>query len=144
MTLNNNNNNKLSRKRKALIDAKRHEAKSRRKLNEKKQELDAQYTALKAQRAIYERLQAEVQSAEREREQCANIVSILQIAQQPSIATALTAQQPPKPQPTRTIQAVVSPYKPLGSSGSHGASTKIQSSATDAAQQRPKPQSTRV
>ncbi|EJK57835.1 hypothetical protein THAOC_22080, partial [Thalassiosira oceanica] len=59
MTLNNNNNNKLSRKRKALIDAKRHEAKSRRKLNEKKQELDAQYTALKAQRAIYERLQAE-------------------------------------------------------------------------------------
>ena len=99
MKLSNNNSDELSRKRKALIDAKRHEAKSRRKLNEKKRKLDDQYTTLKAQRAIYERLQAEVQSAEKEREQCANIVSILQIAQ-PSIATI------------QSMPPVVSPSKP--------------------------------
>ena len=49
-----NNSDKLTRKRKALIDAKYHEAKSRRKLKEKERELDAQYTTLKAQRAIHD------------------------------------------------------------------------------------------
>ena len=108
-----NNSDELTRKRKALIDAKYHEAKSRRKLKEKERELDAQYTTLKAQRAIYERLQAEVQSAKEEREQCANIVSILQIAQ-PSIESP-----------------VVSPLKPLGTSGPQDVSAAEIESAID-------------
>ena len=68
----------LQRKRKALVDAKKHEAKARRLYNEKKRELDAQYNKLCIERAIYENLKKGIESFESEKVQHANIVSILQ------------------------------------------------------------------
>ena len=68
----------LQGKRKALMDAKRHEAKSRRLYNEKRRELDAQYEKLCKERTIYENLKKGIKLFESERDQHANIVSILQ------------------------------------------------------------------
>ena len=68
----------LQGKRKALVDAKRHEAKSRRLYNEKRRELDAQYEKLCKERTIYENLKKGIKIFESEQDQHLNIVSILQ------------------------------------------------------------------